>query len=872
MPQKTKRTPMMEQYFSIKEQYPDCLLFYRLGDFYELFYDDALEAARLLEITLTSRNKNAEDPIPMCGVPHHSAKEYIRTLIEYGKKVAICEQLEDPKFTKGMVKRDVVQVLTPGTYTEYSQQHANNYLVALKPLAHDSYALGYVDVATGELKGTCVQSMEEVRSECSSLKTRELVKVGDFSSKVLEEMCLYFDILPSTLPTEDIQKGSFDALLEDIEQEDVYEVLEGLLSYLAKTQKKSFTHLQKASYYERDFYLFMNYEAKRNLELTSTIRTQQKQGSLYWFLDETQTAMGARLLKQWIEKPLVLQTDIEERHDLVESLTQHYFERIDFIEALKGVYDLERIVGKVSFGTANARDLLQLKQTLAKVPVFRAIADSLNHPKWQKLKQQLHAIPELYERIERAIDEDAPVSLSDGNIIKKGYHEKLDLYRETMAHGKEWIAQLQQTEREATGIKSLKISYNKVFGYYIEVTKANLSQLDDSRYERKQTLSNAERFITPELKEKEALILEAEEKSSLLEYELFVAVREEVKTYTEQLQELAKAVATIDVLQSFSTVSEAYQLTRPTISLMDRSLEIIDGRHPVVEKVMGRSSYVPNSIQMSPEDHILLITGPNMSGKSTYMRQLALCVILSQIGCFVPATSAKIPIFTKIFTRIGAADDLISGQSTFMVEMMETNTALRQADPTSLLLFDEIGRGTATYDGMALAHAIIGYIHEHLTAKVLFSTHYHELTALSDTYEDLKNVHVGAIEKDGEVVFLHKIMEGPADKSYGIHVAKLAGLPSSLLSHAENILTILETNSQANVSLQEDAPVEKAKVEIEESGATVEVPRVESEQLNLFTSNLDQEVLEEIKSVRVMNLTPLQALQFIDQWQTRLKG
>ena len=345
-----------------------------------------------------------------------------------------------------------------------------------------------------------------------------------------------------------------------------------------------------------------------------------------------------------------------------------------------------------------------------------------------------------------------------------------------------------------------------------------------------------------------------------------------MKTYTEQLQELAKTVATIDVLQSFSTVSEAYQLTRPTISLMDRSLEIIDGRHPVVEKVMGRSSYVPNSIQMSPEDHILLITGPNMSGKSTYMRQLALCVILSQIGCFVPATSAKIPIFTKIFTRIGAADDLISGQSTFMVEMMETNTALRQADPTSLLLFDEIGRGTATYDGMALAHAIIGYIHEHLTAKVLFSTHYHELTALSDTYEDLKNVHVGAIEKDGEVVFLHKIMEGPADKSYGIHVAKLAGLPLSLLSHAENILTILETNSQANVSLQEDAPVEKAKVEIVESSANVEVSRVETEQLDLFTSNLDQEVLEEIKSVRVMNLTPLQALQFIDQWQTRLKG
>lgn len=850
---------MMEQYFAIKEQYPDCLLFYRLGDFYELFYDDALEAARILEITLTSRNKNAEDPIPMCGVPHHAAKEYIRTLIEYGKKVAICEQMEDPKLTKGMVKRAVVQVLTPGTYLEHSQQNVNHYLVSLVQATNGHYGLAYVDVSTGELKGTILSSFEEVRSECSTLKTKELVLLQSQEMPEIEDMCAYFDILVSRIALQEESTEECADLLTEIELPAVRQAFACLFAYLRQTQMRSLTHLQQASFYETNFFLMMNYEAKRNLELTATIRTQQKQGSLLWFLDETQTAMGARLLKNWLEKPLILEQEITKRHDLVESLNQHYFERSDFIETLKKVYDLERIVGKVSFGTANARDLLHLKQTLEQIPLFQAIADNVEHPQWQNLKKQLHPIPELYQLIEQSIDEDAPLTLSEGNLIKKGYHESLDRYRDTMLHGKEWIAALQKKEREETGIKSLKISYNKVFGYYIEITKANLAQLDDSRYERKQTLSNAERFIIPELKEKEAMILEAEEKSSQLEYSLFVAIREQVKQYTHLLQELAKAVAMIDVIQSFSVVSEHYQLVRPTISFTDRQLNIQEGRHPVVEKVMGRASYVPNSIVMDPEDHLLLITGPNMSGKSTYMRQLALCVILSQIGCFVPAQSAKIPIFTKIFTRIGAADDLISGQSTFMVEMMETNAALRGADAYSLLLFDEIGRGTATYDGMALAEAIIGYIHQTLEAKVLFSTHYHELTRLSQVYTDLKNVHVGAIERDGEVVFLHKIMEGPADKSYGIHVAKLAGLPISLLTKAQEILTELEEQS---VRTPDEKNIAQAKRET-----------IVSQQLELFSqSPKEKEIIEAVQKTDLMNMTPLAAMQLIADWQSQLKG
>lgn len=858
MPQKTKHTPMMEQYFSIKDQYPDSFLFYRLGDFYELFYDDALKAAQLLEITLTSRNKNADDPIPMCGVPHHAAKEYIRTLVEMGYKVAICEQMEDPKTTKGMVKRDVVQVITPGTYTDYSNQNAqsNHYLVAItKSALSKGYTLAYVDVTTGELRGTQLTSFDALKNELSAIQTREVIVNSEELARKIEALSSSLNFIVSLFNGDTIsedQLRGYQSLWSQVEAASLKASFNYLLAYLISTQKRSLSHLQVAVEYQVEHFLKINFESKRNLELLTSLKTQLKNGSLYWFLDETKTAMGSRLLKKWIEKPLVVEADIVERHQQVESLINHYFERSDISSYLTAIYDLERIVGKISFGTANARDLLQLKQSLLQIPHIAQVLGTLPDTVWARTIDFLDPVLEVVDIISRAIDEDAPLQLKDGNVIRAGYSNILDDYRDTMANGKQWIAALQAQEREKTGIKTLKINYNRVFGYYIEVTKANVALLDESRYERKQTLANAERYVTPELKEQERKILEAEEKSSQVEYDLFIEIRELVKSYSSRLQSLAATVASLDVLQSFALVSEQYQFVQPQLSFDDRDLEIIDGRHPVVEKVMGQAAYVPNSISMDKNQEILLITGPNMSGKSTYMRQLALIVILAQMGCFVPAKSAKLPIFKQVFTRIGAADDLIAGQSTFMVEMLETNVAIQEADKYSLLLFDEIGRGTATYDGMALAQAILQYIHEKIPAKTLFSTHYHELTDLSQELKGLRNVHVGAIEKNGEVVFLHKIMEGPADKSYGIHVAKLAGLPKELLKNAQKILSKLE------------------------SQASKDSAKVIDQQLSLFEEtelNLNERaVSDQIQSLNLAQLTPIQVLNLVVDWQELLKG
>lgn len=847
MPQKTKNTPMMEQYFSIKRQYPDCLLFYRLGDFYELFYDDALIAAQLLEITLTSRNKQAVDPIPMCGVPHHAAKEYIRILIEAGHRVAICEQMEDAKTTKGMVKREVVQVITPGTYIDYAQSDENNYLVAVTKSHHKGY-VAYVDLATGELRGTILSHLDELQSLLSTLQTKEILVSEEHLKEELLDMCHYLNIMISSYQANPVFSPNIK-LVQDVEDNDLRQNFLMLLDYLDQTQKRTFSHLQPAEVFELDQFLALNFETQRTLELTKTLRSQAKQGTLFGFLDHTKTAMGTRLLKKWIEKPLIVESAINKRHDQVAILIDHFFEREDLKSLLQSIYDLERIVGKVSFGTVNARDLLQLSYSLQKIPFIQQLLHQMPKEIWQELLVDLKELPELSQLLQRAIHEDAPISITEGNIIKEGFHFKLDEYRMAMKHGKQWMAALQHEEREKTGVKSLKISYNKVFGYYIEITKANLHLLHDERYERKQTLANAERFVTSELKEKEKVILEAEEQSMQLEYQLFIEVREMVKSYSYALQKLAQAVATLDVLLAFSTVSEKHQFIRPELSFTDRTLHIVNGRHPVVEHVLGIENFVPNDIKMDPDDQILLITGPNMSGKSTYMRQLALCVIMAQIGCFVPANSAKMPIFTKIFTRIGASDDLIAGQSTFMMEMLETNHALQFADQYSLLLFDEIGRGTATYDGMALAEAIIRYIYEHIPAKVLFSTHYHELTELAQTIESLRNVHVGAVERQGEVVFLHKIMEGPADKSYGIHVAKLAGLPDSLLQNAHHILQSLE-NSHARV--------EKSVAFLQEDPS-------------LKSSNSVQSVMNEVKSLNLLTLSPLEVMTLVDKWQKELR-
>lgn len=873
MPQKTKQTPMMEQYLGIKANYPDAFLFYRLGDFYELFNEDAIKASQLLEVTLTSRNRNADEPIPMCGVPYHAAKGYIDSLIEKGYKVAICEQVEDPKTAKGMVKREVVQLITPGTAMDTKSMDAktNNYLAALMSTNTNHYYLAYADLSTGELKTTKLNSLESVISELMSLKTKEVVFKEANDIELQAELKTKLGIMVST-QKELIESAEFSYLTNEIENTELIDIVKLLLSYLYVTQKRNLGHLQKVGVYSPTNYLKMDHYSKHNLELVSSIRTGQKKGTLLWLLDETKTAMGGRLLKQWIDRPLIQEKQITMRQNSVESLINHFFERTDLNEALTRVYDLERLAGRVAFGNVNGRDLIQLQTSLRQIPQLIEVIQLMNKGEWDQFIAELDQVPEVVDLINQAIDEDTPLSIKDGGVIKDGFNEQLDVYRDAMRNGKKWIAQLEAEEKAATGIKNLKIGYNRIFGYYIEITKANLANLPEGRYERKQTLANAERFITPALKEKEILILEAEEKSMLLEYTLFTEVRETIKQYIERLQNLARTVAAIDVLQSFATISEKYHYTRPVMTANSQEISLIEGRHPVVEKVLGQQTYVPNSVEMGKENEILLITGPNMSGKSTYMRQLALTVIMAQMGCFVPADQAKMPIFDQIFTRIGAADDLIAGQSTFMVEMMEANEALRYASKNSLILFDEIGRGTATYDGMALAEAIIEHIHEKVHAKTLFSTHYHELTVLDERLPRLTNVHVGAVEEEGELVFLHKMLPGPADKSYGIQVAKLAGLPDELLSRATVILEQLEQKEE--VILNHSPQIELAE-EVQmpiKANQKKKNDMIDEGQLSLFGLLEDSEA-EVVKAVRKMNLltmTPLEALNCISEWQQKL--
>lgn len=670
MPQKTKNTPMMEQYLAIKEQYKDAFLFYRLGDFYELFNEDAIKVSQLLELTLTSRNRNADDPIPMCGVPHHSAQGYIDTLVEQGYKVAICEQMEDPKQAKGMVKREVVQLITPGTLMEGKgiEAKANNFLTAVTQVK-DKFGFAYVDLSTGELKTALLYDEEAVMNEATALQTKEIVLGSEIPAGLQKNLAERLGLVFSKQETIEAN-AEFSFLTADIADELEKEATGKLLTYLSVTQKRSLGHIQKAEEYQPEHFLKLDYFSKTNLELTRSIRTGKKQGTLLWLLDETKTAMGGRLLKQWIDRPLIQKRQINARQAMVSSLLNAYFERMDLNETLTKVYDLERLAGRVAFGNVNGRDLIQLKTSLMQVPRIRELLTGINQGEWNDLLVDMEPMDDLVELIEKAINDEAPLQITEGNVIKDGYNEQLDQYREAMTNGKTWLAELEARERQATGIKNLKVGYNRVFGYYIEITKSNLANLEEGKYERKQTLTNAERFITPELKKLETLILEAEEKSVALEYDLFLEVRNEVKKAITRLQKLAKSLSATDVLQSFATVSERYQYVQPSMEVGTHNLQIKEGRHPVVEKVLGHQEYIPNSVHMNPDEMLLLITGPNMSGKSTYMRQLALTVIMAQMGCFVPAESAELPIFDQIFTRIGASDDLIAGQSTFMVEMM----------------------------------------------------------------------------------------------------------------------------------------------------------------------------------------------------------
>ncbi|KIU25270.1 DNA mismatch repair protein MutS [Weissella cibaria] len=878
---KPKETPMMKQYNEIKAQYPDAFLFYRLGDFYELFNDDAVLGSQLLELTLTQRNKNSAEPIPMAGVPHHAAQNYIDILVDKGYKVAVVEQMENPAEAEGMVKREVVQLVTPGTRMRTSADAAkeNNYLVSLSMTPAGGFGLAYTDLSTGEVKATTVTATGGVLNEISRLETKEIVTNATLPDDLMANLTS-LGILVSH-QDEEAANAETSYLTQQLTVPEQKEAADVLLAYLFATQKRSLDHLQMASSYEIAQYLKLDRNSRANLELTVNLRTQQRSGTLLWLLDNTKTAMGGRALKQWLEQPLLDRETIEQRYDKIGELLKDFFSRAALQETLKSVYDLERLAGRVAYGTANGRDLLQLRNSLRQVPDIMVTLGDLDPAVFGDLLRRIDPVSDIEKLISTAIAEEPPISVTDGGVIRAGYNTRLDDYRSVMKNGKQWLAELEAKERSETGISSLKIGFNKVFGYYIEVTKANIDKLDPDRYTRKQTLVNAERFITPELKDREQMILEAETKSSDLEYQLFTEVREQIKNNITRIQKLAATLAELDVLQSLATVAEDYKFTRPELTDKQR-LVIKDGRHPVVEKVLGHQSYVANDVFMDEDETIMLITGPNMSGKSTYMRQLALTVVMAQIGSYVPASEAELPIFDQIFTRIGAADDLISGNSTFMVEMSEANTAIQNATKRSLILFDELGRGTATYDGMALAQAIIEHVHNNTKAKTLFSTHYHELTALSDELPNLRNVHVGATEENGELVFSHKVLTGPADQSYGINVAKLAGLPDSLIDRAADILANLEAQ---DVSLEATAPTRPAKLAEPVAAYQASVAEPEPEvvaaepadtQLDLFAVGPEidpatQAVLDEIKATNIATMTPLDAMMKLNEWQKQMK-
>lgn len=854
MPRKTT-TPMMEQYYQIKDQYPDAFLFYRVGDFYELYEDDAIKGSQILELTLTHRSNKSENPIPMAGVPHMAVDSYVNTLVEKGYKVAICEQLEDPKKAKGMVKRGIIQLVTPGTKMAQGPDDSqeSNYLTSVVEKA-GGYGLAYSDLSTGEIFATHVKHYAEVVNELLSLRTREVVFAGNLSASDRDRLQKANITVsePAELEGEHAEISYVQQKLTDSMEK---AAVRQLVVYLLATQKRSLAHLQVAESFEIGQYLQMANTVQRNLELTQSATTGRKQGSLFWVLDKTTTAMGGRLLKQWLSRPLLSLDRIKQRQQMVQALLDDYFTRENIVDSLKGVYDLERLSGRVAFGNVNPRELLQLAKSLeATKLIIQALAESGN-PDLEKYGQGIDPQSELAESITNCLVDQPPISAKDGGIIRAGVSEDLDKYREAMNGAKKWLAQMEMEERQRTGIDNLKIGYNRVFGYFIQVSKGNVAKVPQDRYTRKQTLTNAERYITPELKEHENLILEAESRSTDLEYELFSQLREAVKAHIPALQELGRQLAALDVFVAFAQDAEEKNYCRPSFSSKNE-IAVKNGRHPVVEAVLPAGSYIPNDLVMDEDTSIYLITGPNMSGKSTYMRQLALIAIMAQIGSFVPADSAKLPVFDQVFTRIGAADDLYSGKSTFMVEMSEANEALQHASSRSLVLFDEIGRGTATYDGMALAGAIIKYLHDKVGAKTLFATHYHELTELDETLPHLKNIHVGATEENGQLIFLHKILPGPADQSYGIHVAKLAGLPRAVLREASSMLKRLEAEGAREINPSRQQLDLFSPVEV------VEENPLKAEQ---------EELLDEISQVNLNEKTPLEVMQLVADWQQALK-
>ena len=828
---RNKLAPMMKHYVELKDKYQDVILFYRLGDFYEMFFDDAILVSHELELTLTGRQAGLEERVPMCGVPHKAVDIYVDKLIKKGYKVAICEQMEDPKDAKGIVERSVTEVISSGTIiSDTLNEKENNYIGSIYNFEY-CYVLSYSDITTGEIYSKILENDDnKLISEVVSLGIKELIVNSRVDVNITNIFKNQYKI-PITITDNIYDINDYEYVVENIKDERYKISINHLLYYLIVNQKRNMTHLQKLKIIKNNDYLKMDIHTKRNLELTESLRLKERTYSLLWLLDNTKTAMGSRKLKTWIENPLVDKTIINNRYDVVSKLLEEFLLCEDLRKALYEVYDLERLSGRVALGNANARDLLQLKSSLKELPTIKYILNSIN------FYEDIEVLTDLYNLLETSIYENPPVGLKEGYLIKEGYSKELDELKELRSGGKNFISNFEIEERERTGIKNLKVGFNKVFGYYIEVSKGSVNQItEDMGYIRKQTLANCERYINPLLKEKEDLILTSEEKIINLEYSLFISIRDKVKEYIPKLQEISKVISEIDVLQSFALVAEKYNYVRPNIN-DNNEIRLIDSRHPVVEKVI-KDEYVSNDIIMDKNTSILLITGPNMAGKSTYMRQLGITVIMAQIGCFIPAKEGSLPVFDKIFTRIGASDDLVSGESTFMVEMKEASNAIANATKNSLILFDELGRGTATFDGMSLAEAILEYIHNKIGCKTLFSTHYHELTDLDRTLKHLKNKHVAASEEDGKITFLHKVKDGSVDKSYGINVATLAGLPKEVIDRAEDILKVYENKEKKrDVIVQTTLPLD---FEPKES-----------------------EVEKELKSINVLELTPMDAINIL---------
>ncbi len=837
-----KLSPMMLQYAEIKDNYPSELVFFRLGDFYELFFEDAIIASRELELTLTGKVAGLKERVPMCGVPHHAVKNYLERLINKGYKVAICEQLENPKNVKGVVKRGVVNVVSRGTIADFEllDERSESFISSVLKFP-DIYLITYLDISTGHLSTVKINLSEEsLINEILSLGIKEVILNDNLNSHLIEILKNSYGI-EVTISSEFLEKD----YPKFIDEENDYRIKTGLkhiFYYLQIKLLKDLSNIDKVEIINKLNYLEMDIHTIRNLELIETLRLKERTYSLFWLLDKCKTAMGSRKLKNWLLNPLKDINKINERNDKIEKLSTEFILKAELRELLNEVYDLERLTGKITNGSVNARDLIQLKNSLKVLP------DILNIIQKIKFNYNFSTHNDLYNIIEKAINDDAPFTLKEGGLIKKGYNEELDELKIVRSGGKNYIANFEKKIKEETGIKNLKIGFNKIFGYYIEVTKGSIKEIKpDFGFERRQTLANAERYVSKELKEKEVIILTAEEKIFTLEYNLFMEIKEIIKTEISDIKKTADIISQLDVISSLSECADHYNLVRPKLN-DKKIMNIIEGRHPVVE-IVNKNHYVPNDCFMDSNSSTLLITGPNMSGKSTYMRQMAIITIMAQMGSFVPAKSAEIAIVDKIFTRIGASDDLVSGESTFMVEMKEARNAICNATPNSLILFDELGRGTATYDGIAIAKAILEYVSENIKCFTLFSTHYHELTTLDKLYSNIKNIHVSAIEEGNKITFLHKIKNGPVDKSYGIHVAKLADLPDNLINRANEILNEYESNGK------------KEKVNHNKVQLTLAFDEEKQE----------NKLLHKIKEINPLDITPMEALNYLFELKNEME-